>query len=211
MLCNIKLVLPYINMNLPQMYTCSPSFTPSHLSPHTIPLGHPSAPALSILYPASNLDWQFITYMILYMFQGHSPKSSHPRPLPQSPKDCSIHRCLFCCHAYRLYRLGFPGGLEVKASPWNAGDLGLILGSGRSPGEGKWQPTPVLLPGESHGGRSLVGYSPWGRKESGTTERLHFHFHFTFIQGYCYHLSIFHIYALVHCIGVLLSGLLHSV
>ena len=56
--------------------------------------------------------------------------------------------------------MGFPGGLEVKASTWNAGDLDLIPGSGRSPGEGKWQPTPVLLPGESHGGRSLVGYSP---------------------------------------------------
>ena len=39
-----------------------------------------------------------------------------------------------------------------------------------------WQPTPVLLPGESHGQRSLVGYSPWGWKESGTIERLHFHF-----------------------------------
>ena len=37
--------------------------------------------------------------------------------------------------------------------------------------------TPVLLPGKSHGQRSLVGYSPWGRKESDTTERLHFHFH----------------------------------
>ena len=36
-----------------------------------------------------------------------------------------------------------------------------------------WQPTPVLLPGESHGQRS---YSPWGRRESDTTERLHFHF-----------------------------------
>ena len=37
--------------------------------------------------------------MILYMFQCHSPKSSHPLPLPlsQSPKDCSIHQCLFCC------------------------------------------------------------------------------------------------------------------
>ena len=40
----------------------------------------------------------------------------------------------------------------------------------------KWQPTPVFLPGESHGQRSLVGYSPWGRKESDPTERLHFHF-----------------------------------
>ena len=38
----------------------------------------------------------------------------------------------------------------------------------------KWQPTPVFLPGKSHGRRSLVGYSPWGRKESDTTERLHF-------------------------------------
>ena len=39
-------------------------------------------------------------------------------------------------------------------------------------------PTPLLLPGKSHGLRSLVGYSPWGRKESDTTERLHSHFHF---------------------------------
>ena len=37
-------------------------------------------------------------------------------------------------------------------------------------------PTPVLLPGKSHGPRSLVGCSPWGREESDTTERLHFHF-----------------------------------
>ena len=68
------------------------------------------------------------------------------------------------------------GGSEVKASASNAGNPGSIPGSGRSPGEGKWQPTSVLLPGESNGGRSLVGYSPRGRKESDTTERLHFHF-----------------------------------
>ena len=40
----------------------------------------------------------------------------------------------------------------------------------------RWHPTPVLLPGKSHGWRSLVGFSPWGLKESDTTERLHFHF-----------------------------------
>ena len=40
----------------------------------------------------------------------------------------------------------------------------------------QWHPTPVLLPRKSHGRRSLVGCSPWGRKESDTTERLHFHF-----------------------------------
>ena len=75
---------------------------PSHLPPHTIPLGHPSTPNPSILYHASNLDWRFISYMILYMFQCHSPKSSHPLPLRQSPKDCSTHLCLFGCLAYRI-------------------------------------------------------------------------------------------------------------
>ena len=47
-----------------------------------------------------------------------------------------------------------------------------VMGSGRR----WWHPTPVLLPGESHGQRSLVGCSPWGREESNTTERLHLHF-----------------------------------
>ena len=75
---------------------------PSHLPPRTIPLGHPSAPTPSTLYHALNLDWRFISHMILYMFQCYSPKSSHSHPLPQSPKDCSIHPCLFCCLAYRV-------------------------------------------------------------------------------------------------------------
>ena len=84
-------------------YTCVPHPEPStFLPPHTIPLGHPSAPAPSIQYHASNLDWQLVSYMILYMFQCHSPKSSHPLPLPQSPKDCSTHQCLFCCLIYRV-------------------------------------------------------------------------------------------------------------
>ena len=45
----------------------------------------------------------------------------------------------------------------------------------------KWQPTPVFLPGESHGQRSLVGYSPWDHKELDTTEQLTFHFHFILV------------------------------
>ena len=69
--------------------------------------------------------------------------------------------------------ISFLGGSEVKASACDAGNLGSIPGSGRSPGEGNGNPTPVFLPGESHGWRSLVGYSPQGCKESETTERLH--------------------------------------
>ena len=75
---------------------------PSHIPPHPIPLGHPSAPAPSTLCHASNLDWRSISRMIIYTFQCQSPKPSHPHPLPQSPKDCSIHLCLFCCLAYRV-------------------------------------------------------------------------------------------------------------
>ena len=72
---------------------------PSHLPPHIISLDHPRAPAPSILYPVSNIEWRFVSYLIVYMFQCHSPKSSHPLPLPQSPKVRSIHLCFFCCLA----------------------------------------------------------------------------------------------------------------
>ena len=68
-------------------------------------------------------------------------------------------------------RLGFPGDSDGKESSCNTGELSLIPGSGRSPGAGN-APTPVLLPGDFHGQRSLVGYSPWGHKESDTTEQL---------------------------------------
>ena len=84
-------------------YTGVPHPEPSSLlPPRTIPVVRPSAPAPSIQYRASNLDWRLVSYMILYMFQCHSLKSSHPLPLPQSPKDCSINQCLFCCLVYRV-------------------------------------------------------------------------------------------------------------
>jgi len=60
---------------------------------------------------------------------------------------------------------------ETRVNPW----------VGKIPWRRKWQPTPVFLPGKSHEQRSLVGYIPWGRRESNTTEQLHF-------------LSFFHIY-----------------
>ena len=74
----------------------------SHLLPHRIPQGHPSAPALSTLSHASNLDWRSVSHMIICMFQCCSLKSSHPCLLPQSPKVCSSDLCLFCYLAYRV-------------------------------------------------------------------------------------------------------------
>ena len=72
----------------------------SLLPPHSIPLGRPSAPAPSIQYRASNLVWQLISYMIFYMFQCHSPKSSKgqaraelrmsgSRHISHTPTSCS--------------------------------------------------------------------------------------------------------------------------
>ena len=71
---------------------------------------------------------------------------------------------------YSTYR--FPDGSVVANPPVNAGHIYLIPGVGEIPWNKKWQPTPVFLPGKFHGERNLVGYSPWGCKESDTTERL---------------------------------------
>ena len=111
--------------------TCVPHpEPPSHLPPHPIPQGHPSAPAPSILYPVLNLDWQFISYMIVYTcFNAILPNHSTLSPPTES-------KSLFFTSVSLL--------------------------------------------------RSCI-------------------------HGYHYHLSKFHIYALVNCIGVFLSGLLHSV
>ena len=72
--------------------------------------------------------------------------------------------------------MSFPGGSVVKkllANVGDAGDMGSISESGR---RRAWQPTPVFLPGEYHGQRSLVGYSPWGCIQSDMTKH-------TFTQG----------------------------
>ena len=99
----------------------------------------------------------------------------------KAPTQCLAQRCqrnrvfssvpVKCRKMDLCLRLGFHGGSDRKESSHNAGDLASILGR-EAPWRREWQPTPVFLTGESHGQRSLVGYSPWGRKESNTTELL---------------------------------------
>ena len=72
--------------------------------------------------------------------------------------------------------MGFPGDPNGKESAFSGGDLGSIPGFDLWVGKIPWrrvqQPIPVFLPGDSHGQRSLAGYSSWCCKESDTTERL---------------------------------------
>ena len=66
---------------------------------------HPSGSSQSTSpkHPVLNLDWRSVSYMILYMFQCHSPKSSHPLPVPQSPKDTYIFLWSFLTWIMFLY------------------------------------------------------------------------------------------------------------
>ena len=86
-------------------------------------------------------------------------------PPVRSRSHAGLHQ--FYCAVICSWWQGFPRGSDGKESACNAGDLGSIPELGRSSGEGT---TPVLLPGKSHGQRSLAGYSPWGHQESGMTE-----------------------------------------
>ena len=75
---------------------------------------------------------------------------------------------------------GLPWWLNTKESACNTGDEGAVSGLERSSGEGNdnsncQKNAQVFVPGKSHGQRSLAGYSPWGRKESGGTQRLNHH------------------------------------
>ena len=81
-----------------------------------------------------------------------------------------LHNFLF--HLVSSSQRGFPGGSAGKESACNAGDLGLIPGFGRFPGEGIGYPTPVFLPGKFHGKWSLVGYRSRDHTELDTSERL---------------------------------------
>ena len=78
--------------------------------------------------------------------------------------------------------VGFPGGSDNKESVYNAGNPGSIPRLGRSPGKGNGYPLQYSSLKNPHGQRSLVDYSPWGHKESETTERLT-HFRGSFVRA----------------------------
>jgi len=102
LLYNIVLVLPYINMHPPWVYTCSPSWTPLPTPSPYHPSG--SSQCTSPKIPVSCIEPGLAIHFLDDIIHVLMPFSQViPRlPLPQSPKDCSIHLCLFCCLTYRV-------------------------------------------------------------------------------------------------------------
>ena len=159
MLCFIFFLILFLNLKHCISFAKHQNESTTGIHVLTIPLGRPNAPAPSIQYHALNLDWQLVSYMILHMFQCHSPKSSHPLidslylviifSVLSSISDLSIY--IFFSWLLKLFLLHYEIGQLVKICE-------------------KKKTCPN-----------------------------------------CYHLSKFHIYVLVYCIGVFLSGLLHSV
>ena len=89
-------------MNQPWMCTCPPFWTPLPPPSPFHPSGSSQCTGPEHPVYALNLEWRSISHMIIYMFKCYSFKSSHSRLLPQSPKVCSLHLCLFCCLKYRV-------------------------------------------------------------------------------------------------------------
>ena len=103
------------------------------------------------------------------------------------PERCWRRRGVLRVERHQPAGGGLPWCSDSKESACSAGDPVPSL-YGKVPWRRAWQPTPVFVPGESHGQRSLVGYSPWGCKESDTTEQLthtHTHTHTTQPAGWC--------------------------
>ena len=88
--------------------------------------------------------------------------------LPLTVIQKATHRNMY---RFVFTHKGFAGGAVVRNLPASAGDTGVQVQSwvGKILWRREWQPTSVFLPGKSHGKKSLVGYSPGGRKESDTT------------------------------------------
>ena len=84
-------------MNQPWIYMCSPSQSPLLTPSPSHPPGSSQCTSPEHLSHASSLGWWSVSPLIIYLFQCYSLRSSHPRLLPQSPKVCSIHQCLFFC------------------------------------------------------------------------------------------------------------------
>ena len=104
-----------------------------------------------------------IEYRLLWQREGKKTKLNYSIKGRKGKKEICWQRFIHCALV--------KGSSDGKESTCQC-HCGFHPWVGKIPWRRAWQPTPAFLPGESHGQRSLEGYSPWGRKESDTTERL---------------------------------------
>ena len=95
----------------------------------------------------------------------------------------SVLFCFFFLRNLPTILHGLPWWVSSKESAWQCRRWGFDPWVRKIPWRRKWQPTPVFLPGKSHGQRSPVGYSPWGHKEPGMTERLNNNLQFSIVAA----------------------------
>ena len=133
----------------------------SHLPPHPIPQGHPSVPALSTLFHASNLDWQSVSYMIIYMFQCW-----------ENSDDC-LSSCFIHTRSRDPSNWGSSSGLLMSIWPFDV--IHTLSSRGCHCSKHFWWPDgreSQWTPGVGDGQGGLACCDSWGRKESDTTEWL---------------------------------------
>ena len=144
-----------------------------HFQADSLPLSHLGNPEISVLGAKGVFGRWAIAQKIEGAKQIRIELLSSPLNLPFCNNNNCVLPELASLVAQKVKRLS--AMQETVFQPW----------VGKIPWRKKWQPTPVFLPGKSHGRRSLIGYCPWGRKESDTTERLHFtSLHFTSSLNY---------------------------
>ena len=117
----------------------------------------------TVFLSGSSREMHFLASVPFSIFQA-SIGRSNPRC------NAIFHILTFLLSLLRLMTHIIPSGSDGKESACNAKDSGLDPWVRKIPWRRAWQPTSALLPGESHGQKSLVDYSPWGHKESDMTE-----------------------------------------
>ena len=127
---------------------------------------------LALAYEISLLAKIIEEYLVQYLVDVHHKQSLLTFLLDKSHKSIQLTLGIASLGWYILL-LGFLSGTVAKNMPTNAGATGdagsIVSWVGKIPWRRKWQPTQVFLPRKSHGQRNLMGYSPWGCKESDMT------------------------------------------
>ena len=114
--------------------------------------------------------------VIAQKISGGNPTFQRRTDSEESGQVMHLTSLFHSCLAVVEMNMGFPGGASGKEPTCQCRRhkrLRFDLWVRKIPWRRAWQPTPVFLPGKFHGQRNLMGYSPWGRKESDTTEHAH--------------------------------------